>query len=137
DFLKVMATGGNRTASSDPRPAQYDADALLLIADFGRAAGKHAAAHVLSRVALPAVVAANFRTIEHCDWRVEEFRYEFEPELARKIIDQGQYVGLTVSGTTRRAFLPEIQADDSGPVRRLDMRFACERRMLDFGVPFT
>jgi imidazolonepropionase-like amidohydrolase len=53
------------------------------------------------------------------------------------IIDQNQYVGLTVSGTTRRAFLPEIQGDTSGPVRRLDMRFACERQMLDYDVPFT
>jgi imidazolonepropionase-like amidohydrolase len=137
DFLKVMATGGNMTPTSDPLRAQYDAESLALVADIGRAAGKHAAAHVLSRSALPAVVAARYRTIEHCDWRVEEFRYEFDPELARRIIDQGQYVGLTMSGTTRRAFLPEIQSDTSGPVRRLDMRFACERRMLDFGVPFT
>src|ERR1700694_5442871 len=104
---------------------------------MGWDAGKHAAAHVLSRSALAAVVAARYRTIEHCDWRVEEFRYEFDPELARKIIDQNQYVGLTVSGTTRRAFLPEIQADTSGPIRRLDMRFACERRLLEFGVPYT
>jgi imidazolonepropionase-like amidohydrolase len=137
DFLKVMATGGNMTPTSDPMRAQFDADALALIADTGRSAAKPAAAHVLSRAALPAVVAARFRTIEHCDWRVEEFRYEFDPDLARKIVDQQQYVGLTMSGTTRRAFLPEIKADPSGPTRRLDMRFACERRMLDFGVPFT
>lgn len=137
DFLKVMATGGNMTASSDPMKAQYNPEALALIADMGRAAGKHAAAHVLSRVALPGVVAARYRTIEHCDWRVEEFRYEFEPDLARRIIDQDQYVGLTMSGLARRAFLPEVNTFGIGPVRRLDMRFACERQMLDFGVPFT
>ncbi|HWY85449.1 MAG TPA: amidohydrolase family protein [Gemmataceae bacterium] len=137
DFLKVMATGGNMTPTSDPMRAQYDGRALALIADIGRSAGKHAAAHVLSRSALADVVAARYRTIEHCDWRTEEFHYEFDPELARKMIDQNQYVGLTLSGTTRRAFLPEIQADTSGPIRRLDMRFACERRMIDFGVPFT
>jgi imidazolonepropionase-like amidohydrolase len=83
------------------------------------------------------VVAARFRTIEHCDWRAQEFRYDFDPDLARAMIDQDQFVGLTMSGTTRRAFLPEIQADTSGPIRRLDMRFACERRMLDYGVAFT
>jgi imidazolonepropionase-like amidohydrolase len=137
DFLKVMATGGNMTPSSDPMKAQYDAETLGLIADMGRKAGKHAAAHVLSRSALPAVVAARYRTIEHCDWRVEEFRYEFEPELARKIVDQEQYVGLTMSGLARRAFLPQIQQNPSGPVKRLDMRFACERKMLDFGVRYT
>jgi imidazolonepropionase-like amidohydrolase len=137
DFLKVMATGGNMTASSDPMRAQYDEQSLALIAELGRAAGKHAAAHVLSRSALPAVVRARYRTIEHCDWRVAEFEYAFDPDLARRMIDQEQYVGLTVSGTVRRVFLPEIQADRSGPIRRLDMRFACERRMLDAGVLFT
>jgi imidazolonepropionase-like amidohydrolase len=137
DFLKVMATGGNMTPSSDPMRAQYDPRALLSIADIGRGAGKPSAAHVLSRAALPAVVAARYRTIEHCDWRIEEERYEFDEELARRIRDQGQYVGLTMSGTTRRAFLPEIANSTAGPVRRLDARFVCERRLIESGVPFT
>lgn len=137
DFLKVMATGGNMTPTSDPMRAQYDFESLSLIADMARKVGKHAAAHVLSRSALPDVVKANYRTIEHCDWRVEENRYEFLPDLAKQIIDQNQFVGLTVSATMRRAFLPEIRNDTSGPVRRLDARFACERQMIEFGVPFT
>jgi imidazolonepropionase-like amidohydrolase len=137
DFLKVMATGGNMTASSDPMKAQYDARSLLCIADVGRGANKHAAAHVLSRSALPSVVAARYRTIEHCDWRVEEFRYEFDPELARRIVDQNQFVGLTMSGLARRAFLPQVKSFDIGPVKRLDARFACERQMIDFGIRYT
>jgi imidazolonepropionase-like amidohydrolase len=137
DFLKVMATGGNMTPGSNPMTAQYDAQSLTLIADLGRAANKHTAAHVLSRSALPGVVAARIRTIEHCDWRVQEFRYEFDPELARRMIDQDQYAGLTMSGIARRAFLPEIAANTTGPVRRLDMRFACERQMINFGVRYT
>jgi imidazolonepropionase-like amidohydrolase len=137
DFLKVMATGGNMTASSDPMKAQYDARTLARIADIGRAANKHAAAHVLSRSALPSVVAARYRTIEHCDWRVEEYRYEFDPELAKRIVDQNQYVGLTMSGLARRAFLPQVKTFDIGPVKRLDARFACERQMIEFGIRYT
>lgn len=137
DFLKVMATGGNMTASSDPMKAQYDAATLLRIANIGRAAHKHAAAHVLSRSALPSVVAARYRTIEHCDWRVEEYRYEFDPELAKRIVDQDQYVGLTMSGLARRAFLPEVKTFDIGPVKRMDARFACERQMIEFGIRYT
>jgi imidazolonepropionase-like amidohydrolase len=137
DFLKVMATGGNMTASSDPMKAQYDARTLLRIADIGRGANKHAAAHVLSRSALPSVVAARYRTIEHCDWRVEEFRYDFDPELAKKIVDQNQYVGLTMSGLARRAFLPQVKQFDISPVKRLDARFACERQMIEFGIRYT
>jgi imidazolonepropionase-like amidohydrolase len=137
DFLKVMATGGNMTAGSDPMRAQYDPETLGLIADLGREVGKHTAAHVLSRAAMPGAVHARVRTIEHCDWRVEENRYEFDADLARKMIEQNQYVGLTMSGTARRAFLSEVAASTEGPVRRLGIRFACERRMLDFGVRYT
>jgi imidazolonepropionase-like amidohydrolase len=137
DFLKVMATGGNMTPSSDPMKAQYDDATLRLIADIGRTASRHSAAHVLSRAALPGVVAARYRTVEHCDWRVEENTYEFDPELARRLRDQEQYVGLTMSGTTRRAFIPQIAASTAGPVRRLDARFACERRMINAGVRYT
>jgi imidazolonepropionase-like amidohydrolase len=137
DFLKVMATGGNMTPSSDPMRPQYAPETLLRIAELGRAANRHTAAHVLSRSALPAAVAARIQTIEHCDWRVEEDRYEFDANLARKIIDQRQYVGLTMSGIARRAFLPQVRANTSGPVRRLDARFACERQLLDSGVRYT
>ena len=137
DFLKVMATGGNMTPSSDPMQAQYDDATLRLIADIGRTANRHSAAHVLSRAALPGVVAARYRTVEHCDWRIEENTYEFDPELARRLRDQEQYVGLTMSGTTRRAFIPQIATSTAGPVRRLDARFACERRMIDAGVRYT
>jgi imidazolonepropionase-like amidohydrolase len=137
DFLKVMATGGNMTPGSDPMCAQYDPETLQLIADLGRANQKHTAAHVLSRSALPGVVAARIRTIEHCDWRVEESRYEFDPELARRMLDQDQSIGLTMSGIARRAFLPEIAKNTTGPVRRLDIRFACERQMIDFGLRYT
>jgi imidazolonepropionase-like amidohydrolase len=137
DFLKVMATGGNMTPSSNPMRAQYDPATLTLIADLGRSAGKHTAAHVLSRSALPGAVAARVRTIEHCDWRVEEDRYEFDADLARRMRDQEQYVGLTMSGIARRAFLPQVGRLNIGPVRRLDQRFACERRMIDFGLRYT
>lgn len=137
DFLKVMATGGNMTRTSDPMVAQYDDASLKLIADIGRENNKFAAAHVLSRVALPGVVAARFHTIEHCDMRVEENRYEFDAELARRIVEQGQYVGLTMSGTARRAFLPPPAGPLEGPIARLDIRFACERQLLDAGIRFT
>jgi imidazolonepropionase-like amidohydrolase len=137
DFLKVMATGGNMTPSSNPMKAQYDDETLKMIADIGRAAGKHTAAHVLSRSALPGAVYARVRTIEHCDWRVEENRYEFDPALADRIIAQGQYVGLTMSGIARRAVLPEVNRLNIPVVRRLDQRFACERQMIAHGLRYT
>jgi imidazolonepropionase-like amidohydrolase len=137
DFLKVMATGGNMTPSSDPMIPQYDARTLTGIADLGRSAGKHTAAHVLSRSAIPHAVAARVRTIEHCDWRVEVERYEFDESLAQTMIEQGQFAGLTMSGLTRRALVPDDGSDVPALLKRLDARFACERRMIDSGVRFT
>lgn len=138
DFLKVMATGGNMTPSSDPMRAQYSDALLKRIADIGRRAGKHTAAHVMSRVALPGAIAAGMRTIEHCDWRVEENRYEFDPSLARRLIEGQQYIGLTMAGIARRAFLPQIaRIKDTPIVRRLDARFAAERQTIEAGVKFT
>lgn len=137
DFLKVMATGGNMTASSNPMQAQYCDETLKMIADIGRAVGKHTAAHVLSRSALPGAVHARVRTIEHCDWRVQEDTYAFDPALADRMIAQEQYVGLTMSGIARRALLPEVNRLDLAVVRRLDMRFACERQMIAHGLRYT
>lgn len=138
DWLKVMATGGNMTASSNPMLAQYNDDTLAMIADMGRAAGKHSAAHVLSKSAMPGVVKANFRTIEHCNWRIDESTYEFDRDLGRRIIDQQQYVGITMSALTRRAFLPPPpQMNAYAAEENLNRRFVCEREMLDFGVPYT
>jgi imidazolonepropionase-like amidohydrolase len=137
DFLKVMATGGNMTASSDPMTPQYDAATLTLIADIGRAAGKHTAAHVLSRSALPFAAQARVRTIEHCDWRALENTYDFDPQLADRLIVQQQYVGLTMSGIARRAFLPQVGRMNLPVVKRLDQRFASERQMIAHGMHYT
>jgi imidazolonepropionase-like amidohydrolase len=138
DWLKVMATGGNMTYTSNPLTAQYDDDTLCLIADIGRQAGKYSAAHVLSRAALPGAVKAGYRTIEHCNWRIREDVYEFDPELARRMIDQKQFPGLTMSGITRRAFFPDLVKDKTVPaIRQMDLRFDTEIQMIDAGVPFT
>lgn len=138
DFLKVMATGGNMTPSSNPLKAQYDPATLRRIADIGRAARRHTSAHVLSRAGMPGVVHAAVRTIEHCDWRIEENRFGFDSELARKMRDQDQYVGFTMGGITRRSFMPLGAKNAEHPtVKRLDARFEAERRTIEAGVKFT
>jgi imidazolonepropionase-like amidohydrolase len=138
DFLKVMATGGNMTPSSDPFRAQYDERTLTRIVGIGRKANRHTAAHVLSRAGMPQAVAARVRTIEHCDWRLQPpHHYEFAPDLARRMIDQQQYAGLTMTGPARRAYLPRAAELYPELMPQLDARFECERRMLDFGVRYT
>jgi imidazolonepropionase-like amidohydrolase len=137
DFLKVMATGGNMTPSSNPMKAQYDKATLCRLADLGRSVKKHTAAHVLSKAGLPGAVAAAVRTIEHCDWRAEENRYEFDSELARQMRDQDQYVGFTLSGMARRSFISLGRNASHPTVHRLDARFEAERRTIEAGVKYT
>jgi imidazolonepropionase-like amidohydrolase len=137
DFLKIMLTGGNMTPSSDPFAAQYTPAAATRVADVGRAAGKHTAAHVLSLAGMPAAVAARVRTVEHCNWRHTLERHEFVPEIARRLRDQEQFVGFTMSGFVRRALVPELRTMHFPQLSNLDERFECERRTIDAGVPFT
>src|SRR5262249_20828043 len=68
---------------------------------------------------------------------VEELREGCDRGVGGGMVDKGRDAGRTMPGIPRRAFLPEIAANTSGPVRRLDMRFACERQMIDFGVRYT
>ncbi len=139
DWLKVMATGGNMTPSSDPMSAQFDDAALALITEIGRQGNKHSAAHVLSLSAMPGVIGAGYRTIEHCNWRIGPEKYEFDPALGQKIKDQPQYIGLTMSGITRRSLVPETDFPSTYQplMEALDARFACEREMIEFGIPYT
>src|SRR5204863_8030799 len=65
------------------------------------------------------------------------YRHVFSPELARRMVDQDQYAGLTMSGLSRRAFVPEARMHPSPARQRLDVRFACERQMIEFGVQYT
>ena len=111
------------TPSSNPMRPQYGQDALSLIADMGRRAGKHAAAHVLSRSALPVVVAAQ---LPH--HRALRLARRGEPLRVRPgagpahdrpgAICRPDHGGDHPRADSCRRSL----SDTSGPIRRLDMR---------------
>ncbi len=136
DFIKLVATGGNMTPSSDRLKCQYDTASVKAAVEVGRKAGLHTAAHVLARCAIPQCVEAGVRTIEHCMWRVSENRYEFDADLARRMADQQQYACFTMSAPTWRSLRPELAGLDPILIGDLDARFEHERRTIDAGVPF-
>jgi imidazolonepropionase-like amidohydrolase len=102
DALKVIATGGNMTPGSDRLACQYDEAALRAAVEVGRRHGAATAAHVLCRAAIGPCSAAGVRTLEHCLWRVGPGPgdFAFDPELARQLVDRGQYAGFTMSAPT-------------------------------------
>jgi imidazolonepropionase-like amidohydrolase len=136
DFVKIVATGGNMTPSSDRFRCQYDTPSLRAAVEVGRRAGLHTAAHVLGKCAIPQCVETGVRIIEHCLWRVNEDRYEFDPELARRMVANEQYVGLTMSAPTWRSVRPEMANLDKALYPDMDARFEHERRTIDAGVKY-
>jgi imidazolonepropionase-like amidohydrolase len=136
DFVKIIATGGNMTPSSDRFQCQYSTASLRAAVEVGRRAGLHTAAHVLAYGAILQCVEAGVRTIEHCMWRVNEERYEFNPELARRMAANGQYAGFTMSAPTWRSIRPEMTNLDQALFLDLDARFELERRTIDAGVKY-
>jgi imidazolonepropionase-like amidohydrolase len=136
DFVKIVATGGNMTPSSNRLKCQYDTPSLRAAVEVARKAGMHTAAHVLSRCAIPQCIETGVRTIEHCLWRVSEDRYEFDPEMARRMVANDQHVGFTMSAPTWRSVCPEMAGLDRALFFDLDSRFENERRTIAAGVKY-
>jgi len=65
DVVKVMVSGGNLTAGSQPHQSQYDLAALRAVVDEAHRAGLPAAAHVHGAQAIADAVEAGFDTLEH------------------------------------------------------------------------
>jgi len=137
DFIKLIATGGNMTPSSNRLASQYDTPALCAAAEAAREHRLHTAAHVLARCALPQCIEAGIRTIEHCMWRTAEDRLEFDAELARRLALGEHYVGFTFTAPTWRKILPTAAGLDAALMGDLDARFDTERRTIDAGVKYT
>ena len=65
DVVKVMVSGGNLTAGSQPHQSQYDLAALRAVVEEAHRVGLPAAAHVHGAQAVADAVQAGFDTLEH------------------------------------------------------------------------
>lgn len=98
DVLKVMASGGNFTPTSNPRDRQYPPETIREIVEAGQAGGIEVAAHTHAAEGIRAAVEGGVRHLIHCRWLSanpeEGFRYD--PELAQRIADEGIWVNPTI-----------------------------------------
>ena len=129
DFVKVMATGGMMTASSDPYAAQYTAEELAELVVEARRRAKRVAAHALSPAGVRVAVAARVDTLEHCVSTQSE-RQAFDPALGPAIAAAGIIVGVTAHGPLRAL----LRAGDTDAIRR---RLAPHRDLRAAGVELT
>lgn len=110
-WLKVMASGGQMTRSSDPLSAQFDADRLREIRHHAADAGLRVAAHALNAEAVVRCAAAGVDTVEHALWRDAAGRPDFRPQVADALAARRTAVVWTFGGIARLALgLPGYEA---------------------------
>jgi imidazolonepropionase-like amidohydrolase len=92
DVIKVMASGGQMTASSPPMWAsQFSSDQLHLIVTEATAAGLPVAAHAHGTEAIAAAVAAGASTIEHCSFMGADGGVDERDDVAQRMAVDGIY----------------------------------------------
>ena len=145
DVLKVMASGGNFTPTSNPRERQYPPETIREIVDTGRAVGIDVAAHTHAAEGIRAAVEGGVQHLIHCRWLSanpdEGFRYD--PALAQRIADEGIWVNPTIGlgllaseARARGDSAPRRNPNLQGPSPR-EQGLEILRDMRDRGARFT
>jgi imidazolonepropionase-like amidohydrolase len=101
DVIKVMATGGNMTVTSDPLTPQFSTDELRAIVEIAEGAGRRVTAHARGVAGIRAAVRAGVHGIEHCRMEVPPGRWEFDEDLARCMADRGIFAAPTLAASFR------------------------------------
>jgi imidazolonepropionase-like amidohydrolase len=95
DVVKVMVSGGNLTAGSQPHQSQYDLAALRAVVEEAHRVGLPAAAHVHGAQAVADAVEAGFDTLEHVTFFTAD-GVSADPALLDRIAASGVVVSVTV-----------------------------------------
>lgn len=98
DCIKVMATGGMFTPTANPRALQYSTDVLRAVVEEADRLGVPVAAHTLSAAGTRACIEAGVHHVVHGRWLSADptRSLEYEPDLAKRMADSGQWVDITV-----------------------------------------
>ena len=144
DYIKITATGGS-TRTSDPLRPSFDVDELTAMADEARKFGRLTATHCTSTQGIVNSLDAGIDMIIHCIFKEADGSYDFRPDVADRLAEQGAYVNPTLhvlrsrvwSGLRKRAesgLTPAGQAQLDEDRRGFDTAIEHSRRMLERGV---
>ncbi|KAL1526708.1 hypothetical protein AB1Y20_015408 [Prymnesium parvum] len=104
DLIKVMATGGVRTAGTNPADAAFTLREMRAAVEAAAARGLKVAAHAHGVGGIRACVDARVHSIEHCSWVDRDGRWgAMEAECAREIARAGIFVSPTVPASWGQA----------------------------------
>lgn len=136
DWVKVMASGGNMTAGSNPLEPQYSEAELAELVNDAHRLRRPVAAHSLNAESTCRAVAAGVDTIEHCAWATPAGADGYDSRLVPTMVERGTRVCLTLSGIDR-TLLPSLgdrtEASENKRSKLRD-RHVNIRRMIASGV---
>jgi imidazolonepropionase-like amidohydrolase len=137
DWVKVMASGGNMTAGSNPCEPQYSLDELRALVEDAHRLRRPVSAHSLNAESNRRSVAAGVDTIEHCQWTRSDGTDGYDAELVEAMAARGSWVCLTLAGIDREMLPAEADADEVAQVNvaKLRQRHVNIRLMIEAGVP--
>lgn len=102
DFVKIMATGGGMTVSSNIFEPQFSVTELSAIVRESHRLGRRVSAHSHSPSGQQHCLDAGVDMLEHCNWHTPG-GWCFDQDLMQRIVDTGTYIGITLSGPQQQA----------------------------------
>jgi len=97
DLIKVMATGGVRTAGTNPAQSAFTSKEMRIAVACAAAAGLRVAAHAHGVHGIRACADAKVGTVEHCSWVDERGRWGcVDRKCAAALAQAGTFVCPTV-----------------------------------------
>ena len=101
DVVKIMASGGNMTAGSNPLQPQYTLAEIQTAVREAHRLGRQVVAHCLNTESIHRCVTAGVDCIDHCTWQRADGGVEYDEKIGRLLVASGAYVGATGSGILR------------------------------------
>lgn len=121
DLVKVMASGGNMTAGSNPLAPQFDGEELRMIVDEAHRLGRPVAAHALNTVAIGNCLHAGVDTIEHCTWQQPDGSIAVDHAILQRQVDAAIPAVITMAGIARLLLPGSTAGTDAERAQALHM----------------
>ncbi|HEX5498801.1 MAG TPA: amidohydrolase family protein, partial [Thermomicrobiales bacterium] len=136
DVIKIIATGGNSTPTSDPLEPAFSLPELRAIVDIAHDAGVPATAHARGVKAIELLAESGIDQIEHCRMEVAPGEWRFDEALARRLASNGIAAAPTLAASYRA--MQRLAAGGEVGIRAgaipIPVRQENARRLRDAGV---
>jgi imidazolonepropionase-like amidohydrolase len=127
DYIKVMATGGS-TPNTFPFLPSYSVEELCAIADEAHRFGKLTGVHCRCTAGVVNSLDAGLDMIIHCTLREPDGAWKFDPRVAERLAESGNWVNPTVHVVRSIYWALLEQQELEGSTPELEARLAQARQ---------